>query len=148
MTRLISANDFIKQGSGVITLCGSTKFFNECMEVNRLLTFQGWIVLMCGSWGHSFHKFVESKNTNYELVKKLHFQKILISQAIVVVYDDSQYIGDSTKAEISFALTRGIPVFYSDGRNFFGESNHRRPVDELADTSLIDNFAKNNSLGF
>jgi len=144
---LISAKDFIRQGSGVITLCGSTKFFNECMEVNRLLTFEGWVVLMSGSWGHSFHKFVERKNTNYEGVKKLHFQKILMSQAIVVVYDDSQYVGDSTKAEISFAMSRKIPVFYSDGNVFFG-CTEKEPTDELVDTSLIDNFAKNNSLGF
>lgn len=147
---LISAVDFINQGSGVVTLCGSTKYFFEYMRASQYLTFKNWMVLTCGSFGHSFHKYdegAEGFDRDYAVVKKLHFQKILLSHCIVVVSDLSMYIGSSTKAEINFAIQRGIPVFYFDGEQLTGETNIL-PVDNLSDTSIIDNFAVNNSLGF
>lgn len=143
----VTALEFLEKGSGTITICGSTKFFFEAMECNRRLTFMNWMVYQCGSWGHSFSKYMLPSNTNYAKVKILHFQKILCSQAIVVVSDESNYIGSSTKAEIEFATTRGIPVFYFNGENFSGETS-KIPMDELEDTSLIDKFAKTHGLGF
>lgn len=148
MKNMISANEFIGLGSGTISLCGSTKFYFECMEAIRLLTFNNWAVYSCGSYGHSFHKYSENKNTNYELVKKLHFHKILLSQAIVVVSDKSKYIGKSTEAEINFAKHRNIPIFYFDGEYFEGVTEVK-PINEFEDDSLIANFEKlGNSLGY
>lgn len=143
----MNALDFFSTGSGIVTLCGSTKFFFEAMECNRQLTFQNWIVLQCGSWGHSFSKYSQSTNTDFKTVKLLHYQKILQSQAIVVVSDQSFYVGDSTKAEVKFALYRNISVFYFDGRDFSGESA-KLSKDTLSDYSLIEQFGKTNSLGF
>lgn len=144
----LSAQEFFRQGSGVVTLCGSTKFFNEAMEANRLLTFENWIVLSCGSWGHSFHKYATPVDRSFEDVKKLHYQKILMSQAVVVVSDESCYIGSSTKAEIAFANWRSIPVFYYNGKEFSGFTNNKLSR-ELEDTSLIDRFLEiNGTLGF
>lgn len=146
----MKVEEFFNLGSGIVTLCGSTKFFEQCLEINRILTFKNWIVLMCGSWGHSYHK--EKQNDlierDFEQVKKLHYHKILISNAIVVVSDSSGYYGESTKAEIAFAKYRNIPVFYYDGINLTGETNDKIPH-ELEDNSLIDNFEKvNGTLGF
>lgn len=154
---MYTAEDYFNQGSGIVTICGSTRFFFEAMECNRILTFKNWMVFMSGSWGHSFHKFDKSeKERNYEIVKKLHFQKILRSQAIVIVTDTSGYIGNSTKAEEAFAnyITKtvtkaekvftnysNIPVFYFDGINFSGKTDIK-PPDLNGDTSLIDNFAQ------
>lgn len=144
----LTANEFFTHGSGVVTLCGSTKFFTECMEANRQLTFKGWIVLMCGSWGHSYHKHIENTNTDYAKIKKLHYQKILMSQAVVVVFDKSGYMGDSTKAEIAFARHREIPIFTFDGTEFKVQSPPRVLPKELDDTSLIDSYAQSHTLGF
>jgi hypothetical protein len=119
-TKLMDANTHIQEHSGVITLCGSTQFFFEAMEANRRLTFFGWIVLQCGSWGHSFHKYAENTNTDYSLVKRLHFQKIHLSDAICVISNSAGYIGSSTKAEIEFAKFTRIPVIYFDGNDFTG----------------------------
>lgn len=117
----VDANDFIELGSGIITLCGSTKFYFETMEASRRLTFNNWMVFMVGSFGHSANKYTNDDSTHdYTTVKKLHFYKIEKSDAIVVVSDDSLYIGDSTRAEIAYAKTMGIPVFYFNGREFFG----------------------------
>lgn len=111
-----SAYSFFNNKEGIVTLCGSTKFFTECMEINRILTFKGWIVLMCGSWGHSYHKYREGNSGDaYNKVKALHFKKILMSDAIVVVSDKSGYIGDSTKSEVEFCKQKDIPIFYFDG---------------------------------
>lgn len=136
----ISAQQYFKKGSGIATLCGSTRFFAQCMEANRLLTFQNWVVLMCGSWGHSYHKDAEPLDRDYSLVKKLHFHKILESDVIVVVSDSSRYYGDSTIEELAFAHHRNIPVFYFDGENLFGEAMVNQIPDRYADTSLIDSF--------
>ena len=81
------------------------------MEANRILTFQDWIVLMCGSWGHSYHKDAESLDRDYLTIKKLHFHKIRESDAIVVVTDSTPYYGESTTEEITFAKHRNKPVF-------------------------------------
>jgi len=117
---LYTAEEYINQSNGIVTLCGSTKFFWEAMEANRRLTFSGWMVFMCGSWGHSFHKYTMNKNTDYEGVKRLHYKKILNSNLVVVVTDESGYIGSSTKAEIAFCSYQDIPVFYFDGKEFGG----------------------------
>ena len=99
------------------------------MECNRILTFSNWIVLMCGSWGHSYHKDATSLDRSFEQIKQLHFHKIVESEAIVVVSDSSGYIGDSTKEELSFALFLGMPVFYYDGSKLTGSTS----VDSVPD---------------
>ena len=145
----MDAQEFISKGSGVITLCGSTKYFFEVMEANRLLTFDNWIVLMCGSWGHSYHKYVLNTNTDYSTVKKLHYYKILQSNAIIVVTDSTHYYGESTKAEIKFAEFIAIPVFFFDGSKFFGSTeDNYAPVRGCFETGILESFEKNNSLGY
>ena len=124
-----TAAEYFDLGRGTVTLCGSTKFFTECMEINRRLTFKGWLVFMCGSWGHSYHKDMENPNADYELVKTLHYIKILNSDAVVVVTDESGYIGDSTKAEINFCLDKGIPIFYYNGVELTGYSIEHHRID-------------------
>lgn len=145
----VTAIEFIEQGSGIVTLCGSTRFFFEAMEANKMLTFNNWIVLMCGSWGHSFHKFRQDViKRDYKQVKKLHYQKILMSDCIVICFDDSRYMGESTQAEKAFAFYRNIPVFYWDGVMLSGETD--KPVPNLlSDESLILKFKKEyGTLGF
>lgn len=149
-SEIYSAHNFFTLGKGVVTLCGSTKFFTECMEINRRLTFDGWIVLMCGSWGHSYHKNLEgNEGVNYENVKTLHYKKMLMSQAIVVVSDKTGYIGNSTKAEIEFCKKNYIPIFYFDGEHLIGETTVL-PVNSLEhyDKVITDYVSWGNSLGF
>ena len=145
-----SAYNFFNGGNGIVTLCGSTKFFTECMEINRRLTFDGWIVLMCGSWGHSYHKDLEGNSgINYENVKTLHYKKMLMSQAIVVVTDKSNYIGNSTKAEIEFCKKKNIPIFYFDGQYLTGETEIKPPNHLNQFDSIINNYIENGgNLGF
>jgi hypothetical protein len=141
--RNVSARQYFEEGSGMVTLCGSNSFFPECMEANKALTLQNWVVLMCGVWAKSYHKDSEPLDRDYSLIKKLHFHKILESDAIVVVSDKSLYYGESTTEEIAFAKHRKIPVFYFDGELFSGWEIVDRIPDRYADTSLIDSFRAN-----
>jgi hypothetical protein len=98
---------------------------------------------MCGSWGHSYHKGldVEKTQAEFEMVKKLHYIKMLMSQAVVVVSDESLYYGDSTRAELEFAGEKNIPVFYFDGKELTQDVNNT-PVyafDTLSSYRLILN---------
>jgi hypothetical protein len=145
-----SAHNFFNDGNGVVTLCGSTRFFTECIELNRRLTFDGWIVLMCGSWGHSYHKHLEGNSgINYEKVKTLHYKKILMSQAVIIVSDKSNYIGSSTKAEIEFCKVKNIPIFYFDGEYLTGETEIQPPKFLNQFDRIINDYVdKGGNLGF
>jgi hypothetical protein len=138
MSAILEANTYFTKGSGNVTLCGSTKFFAQCMEANRRLTFQNWIVLMCGSWGHSYHKDSNEQDRDYSSVKLLHFHKMLMSDVIVIVSDQTGYIGDSTKKEIAFCQEEKIPMFHFDGDVFSGSQRILRLPDRYTCTSFLD----------
>lgn len=102
---IILSNSNIK----IITLCGSTKFKNTFLTVNQYLTFQNKIVLMPGVYGHSDN--IEISEDEKENLDKLHKEKILMSNAILVI-NNNNYIGESTKSEIEFAKNHGKIIIY------------------------------------
>lgn len=52
-----------------------------------------------------------------------------MSQAVVLVSDESMYYGDSTRAELEFARKKHIPVFYFDGKELtLSESSEERTL--------------------
>jgi hypothetical protein len=148
----MKAIDYLRHPSNglIVTLCGSNKFFEEYMEAARQLTFMGHIVLTCGSFGHSYHKGKEIGKTQEEFmtVKKLHFMKILHSQLVVVVSDESGYMGSSTVAEIEFARLHLIDVVDFDGKTFTGEVNSGL-VDQFSYyRKVLNAYAENHNLGY
>lgn len=82
----------------IITLCGSMRFKNKMIEIAAKLELEGNIVIQC-------IYFPQNKilsNFELELLSKLHYKKIEISDAIYIVNVDG-YIGESTKNEIEYA---------------------------------------------
>lgn len=149
-TAMLTADEYFTKGSGIVTLCGSTKFFAQCIECNRQLTFKNWVVLMDGYWHKSYHEGEEIKLVSkQEELRVLHFKKILTSNAIVVVTDDSNYIGDSTRAEITFTKFYNLPVFYFDGKTLSGKTV-APIVDSLGecDIFIADYLNRGGTLGF
>lgn len=71
-------------------------------------------VVLCGSTKY----FFQAMRCN----KLLHFHKIYQSNAAVIVTDETNYIGDSTKKEIDFIEKLGIPYFWFNGKEFSGET--------------------------
>lgn len=93
----------------VITLCGSTKFKNEFIRVQRELTLNGNIVITPAIFSQS-----DNEDLSLETIMMLgsmHKQKINMSDEIFVV-NPGGYIGNSTKSEIEYAISQGKKVSY------------------------------------
>ena len=101
----------------VVTLCGSTRFKNEFMEVQKKLTLEGNIVISVGLFGHSGDSEVWENmdegtltQTN-EMLDDMHKRKIDMADEIFVI-NVGGYIGDSTRSEIDYAIEHGKRVRY------------------------------------
>lgn len=96
----------------VITLCGSTKFRDNFLEVQRILTMQGYIVLSVGVFGHyESPQLQEQIEAIKPMLDDMHKRKIDMADAIYVV-NVGGYIGESTKGEIEYAKQTGKEIFY------------------------------------
>lgn len=101
----------------VITLCGSTKFKDEFLKVQKELTLKGNIVISVGLFGHSGDNEVwENMNEGTltktkEMLDDMHKRKIDMADEIFVINVDG-YIGESTKSEIEYAKANGKTISY------------------------------------
>lgn len=101
----------------VITLCGSTRFKNEFMEVQKMLSLKGNIVISVGLFGHSgdsevWENMDEGTLTKTkEMLDDMHKRKIDMADEIFVI-NVGGYIGESTKSEIEYAKKTGKKVNY------------------------------------
>ncbi|MBR3430556.1 MAG: hypothetical protein IKG87_10695 [Clostridia bacterium] len=94
----------------VITLCGSTRFKDAFMETQKRLTLDGNIVISVGLFGHSGDEEVWKPGTK-EMLDDMHKRKIDMSDEIFVI-NVGEYIGESTRTEIEYALSQGKLVRY------------------------------------
>ncbi len=101
----------------VVTLCGSTKFKEEFMKVQKELTFKGNIVISVGMYGHSgdsevWENMDEGTLTKTkEMLDDMHKRKIDMADEIFVI-NVGGYIGESTSSEIKYAKETGKKVNY------------------------------------
>ena len=101
----------------VITLCGSTRFMDAFMEVQKRLTLEGNIVISVGLFGHSgdsevWENMDEGTLTKTkEMLDDMHKRKIDMADEIYVI-NVGGYIGDSTRSEIEYAKQRGKDIRY------------------------------------
>lgn len=101
----------------VITLCGSTRFKDEFMKVQKDLTLKGNIVISVGLFSHSgddevWENMDEGTLTKTkEMLDDMYKRKIDMADEIFVINVDG-YIGDSTKSEIEYAIKTGKKVNY------------------------------------
>lgn len=105
----------------VITLCGSTRFKDEFLKVQKDLTLKGNIVISVGLFGHSGDSEVW-ENTDEgtltktkEMLDDMHKRKIDMSDEIFVI-NVNGYIGESTKSEIEYAKSIGKRVNYLENK--------------------------------
>lgn len=101
----------------VITLCGSTRFKEEFLSVQKQLTLDGNIVISVGLFGHSgdnevWENMDEGTLTRTkEMLDDMHKAKIDMADEIFVI-NVGGYIGDSTRSEIRYAKMHGKKVNY------------------------------------
>ncbi len=105
----------------VITLCGSTKFKNEFLKVQKDLTLSGNIVISVGLFGYSgdpevWENMDEGTLTKTkEMLDNMHKRKIDMADEIFVI-NVGGYIGESTKSEIEYAKSHGKKVNYLENK--------------------------------
>ena len=78
----------------VVTLCGSTRFKEQYIEVQKRLTLEGCIVI----------------------IDDMHLRKIDMADEIFVI-NVGGYIGESTRREIAYAVKTGKKVNYLEPVN-------------------------------
>ena len=92
----------------VITLCGSTKFKEEFMKIQKQLTLEGNIVISVGLFGHSGDEITDKEKI---MLDDMHKRKIDMADEIFVINVDN-YIGSSTKSEIEYAKSHNKAIRY------------------------------------
>ena len=101
----------------VVTLCGSTRFKDEFIKVQKRLTLEGNTVISVGLFGHSgdsevWENMDEGTLTKTkEMLDDMHKRKIDMADEIFVI-NVGGYIGDSTRSEIDYAIKHGKKVRY------------------------------------
>lgn len=101
----------------VITLCGSTKFKDEFLKIQKELTLKGNIVISVGLFGHSgdievWENMDEGTLTKTkEMLDDMHKRKIDMCDEIFVI-NVGGYIGESTKSEIEYAKLNNKKINY------------------------------------
>lgn len=91
----------------VITVCGSMKFKDEMINVAHEYALKGNCVLF------PLMELGKDKITEKEIsyLKEAHFKRIELSDIVIVVNKDN-YIGDSTKREIDYAISLDKQIIY------------------------------------
>ena len=94
----------------IYCLCGSTRFKSDFEETAKWLTLSGKIVLMPNVWMHesAYTERAISKEVK-EMLDELHLRKIDMSDVVYVI-NPNNYIGESTKNEIIYALKQNKQV--------------------------------------
>ena len=96
----------------VITLCGSTKFKSEFIQVQKDLTLAGNIVISVGLFRHDDGEFETLITADAKIMlDDMHKRKIDMADEIFVI-NKGNYIGESTKSEIEYAVKTGKRVNY------------------------------------
>jgi hypothetical protein len=98
----------------IVTLCGSTKFRDEFIAVQKRLTLEGNIVISVGLFGHSGDDEVWSVSTK-KMLDDMHKRKIDLADEIFVI-NPGGYIGTSTLSEIEYAKLTGKAVKYLESK--------------------------------
>lgn len=109
MTSTITLNIDTLKNYKIVTLCGSTKFKSSFEKMNLNLTLNNKIVLQPGCFAHADK--IEITDEQKIALDKLHFEKIDLSECIVVI-NENNYIGSSTKNEIEYATKTNKPIYY------------------------------------
>ena len=92
----------------VITLCGSTRFKEDYIRIQKELTLAGNIVISVGLFGHQGDDEVWEEGVK-EMLDEMHLAKIDMADEIFVI-NPGGYIGASTKREIAYASTKGKKI--------------------------------------
>jgi hypothetical protein len=97
----------------IVCLCGSTRFYEAFQEANYRETMAGRIVLSVGFYPHAAKEMHgEERGCTPEqkiALDELHKRKIDLADEVLVL-NVGDYIGNSTKSEVRYAVEKGKKV--------------------------------------
>jgi len=94
----------------IVVLCGSTKFKDDFIKIQKELTLLGKIVIPIAIFGHSGDKEYLTEDVKSMLVDMQKF-KIDMADSVFIINKDG-YIGNNTQNEIKYAMKQGKRVNY------------------------------------
>lgn len=98
----------------VVTLCGSTKFKEDFLRVQKELSLKGTIVISVGVFGHADGEFGTTITEETKIMlDDMHKRKIDMADEIYVI-NKGGYIGSSTRSEIQYAKDTGKKIVYME----------------------------------
>ena len=101
-------------GPPVVTLCGSMRFWPLMVQVAATQTAAGVVVLApfvtVAPEDQNSDRGADAGRTLKVRLDALHRAKIAMSSSVTVVTDQTGYWGASTRSEIDYALSLGLPV--------------------------------------
>ncbi|WBP92207.1 hypothetical protein [Kitasatospora cathayae] len=110
----------------IVTICGSTRFWQHMAEAALQETAAGRMVLAPGVDMRQQNPLLDDPATAEKLKARLdalHLAKIGTADEVLVVTDDQLYLGESTCREVLFAEALDVPVrYWVAGRGRIGES--------------------------
>jgi hypothetical protein len=98
----------------IVCLCGSTRFWKEYQDAQRAETLAGRIVLTVGFFVHAPEGGAEGWMDNVTdeqkaALDRLHLRKIDLADEVLFL-NRSQYLGESSKAELAYAQQHGKKI--------------------------------------
>lgn len=111
-----SWDNFATPRPEIVVLCGSTRFYEAFQQANFDLTMSGKIVLSVGFYPHSKAEDGHGEGVGHDSAEKvaldeLHKRKIDVADRVFVLNVD-EYIGESTRSEIDYAVEHDKPIDY------------------------------------
>ncbi len=101
----------------VITLCGSIRFKDDFIKVQKALTLKGKIVISVCPFDDSDDAITDDQKI---MLDDMHKRKIDMADSIFVI-NKGGYIGKSTMSEIEYAETTGKKVAYLENNQMDGK---------------------------
>lgn len=107
----------------IITLCGSTRFESEFIEIAQDLTLAGNIVLCPVILTNRYS--IGITDAQKEILNNIHLKKIDMSDEVIII-NKNGYIGESTAKEIEYCIKNKKKVFYL--YNCSSEDKYNLPI--------------------
>lgn len=129
----------MNRNNKLICICGSSRFKDKIQQAQKELTLQGYIVLGMHIFSQDNH--IDLTQDQISMLKENHKYKIDISDIVYVVNPDG-YIGESTKEEIEYALSKGKEIMYSEPIKLIptGCIRSYTPKNNLDEIITLENF--------
>ena len=126
----------------IITVCGSTRFKKEILQVAHDLTLQGNIVLA----PFVFHHMEENPLPAEILIQldNLHKEEIEMSDAIFVV-NVNKYIGEGTYGDIDWAQRKKKQIYFLEQVEQPKQENAVEPEPEAEESVAVEEVNNENN---